>query len=394
MKQACYTGGDMPAYFVYYASINIVGAIIFSILLIHDYSRVDRQEKQVKYDRALVAFLLYFISDAIWSGVDSSFFPVNKFTVLSTNFSNFFMMTLITYTWLCYVMAEEHIKNRNSLLVKHILVMPLTISILVLIVAYIFSPELLIDSNYKTTTAFDIFLVVVPFLYIVAVIVYGIKKATKEKNPMEKGRHLYIGLFPLITVVGGFLQMMLMPELPVFCFSSTILMMVFYIHSMESQISTDPLTKLNNRGQLLRYVSQESNLWIEGRETYVVMTDVNDFKKINDTYGHWEGDSALILLSSAITHVIRKRNMPIFLARYGGDEFILIVHPADEAELDILIDNIRASIIEKCDKENKPYRMKIGIGFDKLEKGESDAFSKSLKRADEKMYENKKSLKK
>ena len=39
----------MPAYFVYYASINIVGAIIFSILLIHDYSRVDRQEKQVKY---------------------------------------------------------------------------------------------------------------------------------------------------------------------------------------------------------------------------------------------------------------------------------------------------------------------------------------------------------
>ena len=67
MKQACYTGGDMPAYFVYYASINIVGAIIFSILLIHDYSRVDRQEKQVKYDRALVAFLLYFISPLIIS---------------------------------------------------------------------------------------------------------------------------------------------------------------------------------------------------------------------------------------------------------------------------------------------------------------------------------------
>ena len=394
MKQACYTGGDMPAYFVYYASINIVGAIIFSILLIHDYSRVDRQEKQVKYDRALVAFLLYFISDAIWSGVDSSFFPVNKYTVLSTNFSNFFMMTLITYTWLCYVMAEEHIKNRNSLLVKHILVMPLTISIIVLIVAYIISPGLLIDSEYKTTKAFDLFLVIVPFFYIIAVIIYGIKMAANEKNPMEKGRHLYIGLFPLIAVAGGFLQMMLMPELPVFCFSSTILMMVFYIHSMESQISTDPLTKLNNRGQLLRYVSQESSLWMEGRSTYVVMIDINDFKKINDTYGHWEGDSALILLSSAITNVIRKRSIPIFLARYGGDEFILIVHPADENELNTLIENIRLSIIEKCEKENKPYRMQVGIGLDKLNKEEQDAFSKALKRADDKMYENKKSLKK
>lgn len=383
----------MPAYFVYYASINLVGAIIFSILLIHDYSRIDRQEKQVKYDHALLAFLLYFLSDAIWSGVDSRFFPVNNFTVLATNFSNFFLMTLITYTWLCYVMAAEHIKNRNSLLVKHILIVPLSISIIVLIMAYILSPGLLIDSNFKTTTAFDIFLVIVPFFYIVAVIIYGVKRASKEKNPMEKGRHLYIGFFPLIAVAGGFLQMMLMPELPIFCFSSTILMMVFYIHSMESQISTDPLTKLNNRGQLLRYVSQDSNLWIEGRETYVVMTDINDFKMINDTYGHWEGDSALILLSSAITSVIRKRNMPIFLARYGGDEFIMIVHPVDSSELDTLIENIRGSIIEKCEKENKPYRIQVGIGFDKLEKGEQDAFSKSLNRADDKMYENKKSLK-
>jgi diguanylate cyclase (GGDEF)-like protein len=291
-------------------------------------------------------------------------------------------------------MAEEHIKNRNSLLVKHILVMPLTISIIVLIVAYIISPGLLVDSEYKTTKAFDLFLVIVPFFYIIAVIIYGIKMAANEKNPMEKGRHLYIGLFPLIAVAWGFLQMMLMPELPVFCFSSTILMMVFYIHSMESQISTDPLTKLNNRGQLLRYVSQESSLWMEGRSTYVVMIDINDFKKINDTYGHWEGDSALILLSSAITNVIRKRSIPIFLARYGGDEFILIAHPADENELNTLIENIRLSIIEKCEKENKPYRMQVGIGLDKLNKEEQDAFSKALKRADDKMYENKKSLKK
>ena len=56
------------------------------------------------------------------------------------------------------------------------------------------------------------------------------------------------------------------------------------------QVSTDPLTKLNNRGQLVRYVSQESNLRIEGRQTYIIMMDINYFKKINDTYGHAEGD--------------------------------------------------------------------------------------------------------
>ena len=58
----------MSDYFIYYASTNIVGAIIFGIMLIHDCLGVDRQEKQIKYDHSLIAFMLYFISDAIWAG--------------------------------------------------------------------------------------------------------------------------------------------------------------------------------------------------------------------------------------------------------------------------------------------------------------------------------------
>jgi diguanylate cyclase (GGDEF)-like protein len=196
-----------------------------------------------------------------------------------------------------------------------------------------------------------------------------------------------------MTIAGGLFQMLLMPELPIFCFSSILLMLIFYIKSMDSRISTDPLTNLNNRGQLLRYISQEGNLFSEGRSTYIVMIDINDFKKINDTYGHSEGDCALVILSGAITSVIRNHHMPIFLARYGGDEFILIVRPVEESEMDALIADLRESIIKKCESENKPYRMSVGIGIDKLEKSEADAFAKSLKRADDKMYYNKQSMK-
>ena len=62
----------MIEYFTYYASSNIVGIIIFGIMLAHDCLGVDRQEKQLKYDQVLIAFILYFISDAIWSGVDAA----------------------------------------------------------------------------------------------------------------------------------------------------------------------------------------------------------------------------------------------------------------------------------------------------------------------------------
>ena len=379
----------MPDYFIYYASINLVGAVFFGIMLHHDHTSIDKQEKQIKYDHALLAFFMYFVSDAIWSGVDSGVFPVSTVTVMITTFSNFVLMTVITYSWLLYVMAEDHIPVRNRLAIKHALIFPLFVSGVALIVVYIVSPELLISPEYKSTRVFDAFICIIPYIYIIAVLVYTIRKSIGEKNPLEKKKHLYIGGFPIMVTVGGFLQMALMPELPIFCFSSTILMLIFYIKSMDSRISTDPLTNLNNRGQLLRYISQEGNLFTEGRSTYIVMIDINDFKLINDTYGHSEGDAALVLLSGAITSVIRNHHMPIFLARYGGDEFILIVRPADESEMDKLISDIREGIIKKCESENKPYRMSVGIGIDKLVRSEADAFAKSLKRADDKMYENK-----
>ncbi len=383
----------MSEYFIYYASFNIVGAIIFGIMLTHDRRGIDKQEKQLKYDQALIAFLLYFVSDAIWAGVDSGVFPANSFTILATDLSNYILMTAITYTWMQYVMAVEQVPIRNNKKHQWILTVPFILSIIALIITYLVAPGLLIDENMKTTKMFDAFLVIVPYIYIIAVIVRSVKEAKKEDNPSEKKRHLYIGFFPLMVVAGGLAQMILMPALPVFCFASTILMLIFYIQSIESQISTDPLTKLNNRGQLVRYASQESNLWMDGHSTYVMMMDINDFKKINDTYGHAEGDKALVILSDTLTTVAKSYCFPIFLGRYGGDEFVLIVHPTAKTELEDMIRNIRSEIRKKCEKENKPYILSVGIGYDELQKNEQDAFAKSMKRADDKMYEDKERVK-
>lgn len=382
----------MSEYFIYYASINIVGAVIFGIMLANDYIGLDRQEKQLKYDHALIAFILYFLSDAIWAGVDAGVFPVNQFTVITTTFLNFVIMTLIIYTWLCYVLAVEQIPNRNSMTMRIILALPLILSMVGLILTYLISPRLLIDENLKNTAAFDAFLVAVPYIYLIAIIVYTIKKAHSEENIIEKKKHIYIGLFPIMTVIGGLLQMILMPALPIFCFSSTILMVIFYIKSIDTQISKDPLTNLNNRGQLARYVSQKSNLLIEGRTTYVVMIDVNDFKNVNDTYGHAEGDSALVIIAKALLKAVKSRTIPLFLGRYGGDEFVLIAHPVKEEELTELLEHVRDNIFSMCKSENKPYLLTIGIGYDEM-LGEEDTFQKCMQRADDKLYINKEYIK-
>ena len=162
-------------------------------------------------------------------------------------------------------------------------------------------------------------------------------------------------------------------------------MIIFYIQSMDSQISTDPLTKLNNRGQLSRYLSQPSNLRMEGRKTYVVMVDVNDFKMINDTYGHAEGDAALIIIAQALVSTVRARSMPMFLGRYGGDEFVLIAHPVKEEELEDVVRDLRSNLQKKCESEKKAYLLSVGIGYDEL-LGENDTIHKCMQRADSKLY--------
>ena len=375
----------MQDYFIYYASANIIGTIIFGVMLAHDRFSVDRQEKQLKYDQTLVAFMLYFISDTIWAAVDSELINKTQLPVSITNYVNFILMTGITYSWLKYVMAVEKLEKRNRLAVKHGIVFPFAVSAIILLLLFIAAPHVLLEDSLSVTPVFDGFMIVTPSIYIVAVIMYALKEIKREDDPIERRKHFYIAFFPVMLVAGGLLQMIFMPTLPLFCYAGTIFMLIFHMKTTDDQISTDPLTKLNNRSQLIRYVAQESNMRIEGRATYVVMMDINDFKKINDNLGHAEGDMALVLFAKALVDTIKNCNMPMFLGRFGGDEFVLIAHPIKKEEIDALIEEIRSNVRKECLKEKKTYVLSAGIGYDEL-LNPPDTFQKCMQRADSKLY--------
>lgn len=375
----------MSDYFIYYTESNIVCIIIFSIMLLHSLLSVDRQEKQIKYVYALIAFMLYFLTDTIWASVLAGVLPKNRFTVIATNLANYVLMAAITYCWLEYVMAVEQLPYRNRAINKFSVLFPFLLSTAALIVTWFVSPGALLNDALELQPAYHLFLIGVPIINIVAVLFYSLRKALKEENPIEKRRHLYIGFFPIMVILGGLVQILFLPSTPIFCFCCTILMLIFFVQSMDIQISLDPLTGLNNRGQLIRYVSQKGNLYVDGSLTYVIMLDVNDFKKINDTFGHAEGDRALVILADSLKTVVRNRSTPIFLARFGGDEFILIAHLKDEDALKELIREIRAEIAAQCRAAGTPYQISVGIGYSELRQGQ-DSFQLCMQRADQNLY--------
>lgn len=406
----------MSEFFVYYAESNIVCVIIFLIMLVHNLRRVDRQEKQIKYDYTLVMFILYFVTDIFWAAVLDGALPKTTFSVVAINFLNYLFMAGIAYSWLQYAMAVEEAPRRNRPVNVFAVAFPFVVATLVLILTDLISPDSIIDKDLQLRPLYYVFQLTVPIIYIVAALVYTLRKAVRAKVREERKDHLLLGFFPLLVVFGGLFQVAVMPDTPIFCFASTILMIIFYIQSMENQISLDPLTGLNNRGQLLRYASQESSIRREGRKTYVYMVDVNDFKHINDVYGHAEGDSALIMIADSLKRAAGRLDMPVFIGRYGGDEFVAIVHPeAEDAGADGMAagavasaasgggagaggasgfdpnefrDSFREYLRKCCLKRETPYMVEVGVGCDELGPA-PDTFQQCIVRADKKLYEDK-----
>ena len=115
------------------------------------------------------------------------------------------------------------------------------------------------------------------------------------------------------------------------------------------------------------------------------LNKLNGFKKINDTFGHAEGDQALIILADALKEIAKNYVSPIFLCRYGGDEFLLIVHPNNDSDIVSLISMIRRDTEDRCRTLEKPYLISVGAGYEKFA-AEHDTIQKCIQRADKNLY--------
>lgn len=375
-------------YFVVYAEANLVCTILFSILLAHDMRRPIRPEAQQVFDWALMAHIAYFISDIIWAAEIAGVFPRMRWLVAAVSLSNFIFLGSLALFWFFYVAATMDLPLRKTKRGLWLIRAPFCIMLAVLVIAYLSSPAYWISPDLELNFLYYPLMLAVPLVYLLASLFYSLYRAGKTANPEERRSFLFTGLYPTTVVAIGIVQTTLVKDIPLFCYGCAIMMVIFYIHSMEDQISLDPLTKLNNRGQLQRFVAQPGNLYREGQETYVVMMDANFFKQINDSYGHAEGDRALLFIAEALKRSLHVLGSAPFLGRYGGDEFILIAYVRREEDLNALAEEIRRRLDEAREKEGLPYVLSVGIGWSRFA-GEGDTFQACMHRADQQLYEDK-----
>ena len=105
---------------------------------------------------------------------------------------------------------------------------------------------------------------------------------------------------------------------------------------------TDPLTQVLNRRRFLEIASQQLQLATRhGHPTSILLLDFDHFKQINDRFGHQVGDQVLVAAAAAIKRLCRRTDA---LARFGGEEFILLLPHTGRAGAEMVAERIRAEV--------------------------------------------------
>jgi diguanylate cyclase (GGDEF)-like protein len=160
----------------------------------------------------------------------------------------------------------------------------------------------------------------------------------------------------------------------------------FVDRELRSLALTDDLTGLYNRRGFLASATHHLRLAKRNNEALLLFfADVNNLKPINDSYGHREGDLALIRTADALEQTFRDSDI---LARLSGDEFgVLAAEASSESE-----EAIRRRLqhnLKKSDDEESPYELSISVGVARFNPHHPTSLAELMGQADEAMYQQK-----
>jgi len=149
--------------------------------------------------------------------------------------------------------------------------------------------------------------------------------------------------------------------------------------NLRQKAYNDALTGIFNRRGLLKYIKTKL---LEYKYSIVII-DIDNFKQVNDTYGHDAGDEVLKHLANRISKNIRKTDV---IARWGGEEFVLLVKSSELEIVQIIAEKLRMDI----EKEKFPVVEKITASFGVSNfKNRNQSFEDVFKNADNALYQAK-----
>lgn len=222
--------------------------------------------------------------------------------------------------------------------------------------------------------------------YCYGLLIYSLMYLIKHKQYIEKRKYISMIVYFIPMAIGTTIQV-LFYGYSLNWVGMMLSLLIIYFNIQNRGINTDYLTGIYNRRQLDEYIRERIRNSTENKSFSAILLDLNEFKSINDRFGHKIGDEAL---KDSVEIIRRSLNTDDFIARFGGDEFVIITDIYNGQTLDKVVNRIRKNVENFNVSNLKPYNLNFSIGYDIYScnsKMEADEFFKHI---DMLMYENKK----
>lgn len=330
---------------------------------------------------------ILLIDIGVWYMIDTGRYITTPLFQI-TNILYYCMTELIAYMWflyVCYRVYGEDLSVAHKRMSLAYLISLISICLIITsspVTHAIFYVE---NGEFHRGPLLPVY-VVVGFAYLISASVIAFTTGRKTSRLKKRQNNFFLSYVILLPLIGGSIQIINFDLLFLWPFTTAGFFLI-YVNFQRSQISMDALTALNNRGSLdkhlsHKYQSSESS-W------YLVIADVDKFKYINDKFGHVEGDNALKSVAKAL---VKAFGTTSFIARYGGDEFAVIVESQSDSKVERMINTLHTELDNSNKRNNRQYPLKLSTGYARCDKDKISSIEELTDIVDHKMYQNKKML--
>lgn len=373
---------------LYYLQTNVFCILILLIIYFALRNRTGTIPAQrIVFGRLLLTTVVLCVADSTAWWLIGSEAPGAGIILKISNAVYFSCITLAGYIWLCYVELRVRDQNFNFRRQRRITAIPLLIMLLIIGVNLVIPVLYSIDENNIYTRGKWVFLHwVISWFYLIYAMLEVIRKIRESASRAERDRFLPMLWFTVCPAVAAALQMF------VYGITSTIGGITFgalivAVNYLMDEISKDTLTGLNNRRTLEKTMAEV--LQRTNTKVTVFMCDIDKFKSINDTLGHFAGDMVLRRMSEALKKSCGEFEKRLFLCRYGGDEFVICGMDLEEVDAERLIQSVKSNIESVNSENEKNLRFGISIGTASDVCRNYADIERLIQIADKSMYEKK-----
>lgn len=310
-------------------------------------------------------------------GKPGIFFILANYTL---NLFSYMLVPVCPYLWVIYIHYQVRHYKRNMHRIAKLLAIPLLISLIFSVLNLFNGAAFYFDDMhfYHRGPWFPLF-VSVSFFYLI----YGLIIIIKQKKEIDKKHFLPLLLFIFPPLIGGLFQICYYGVALVWP-GMTLSLLIVFMFTQHTELNTDYLTGLYNRRKLDNHLE---NKIASANGFAAIMIDIDNFKNINDSFGHAAGDHLLEKTAQLLRECLRKED---FIARYGGDEFVIIMNSKRKTDLDRTVQRIREAIYNYNHNSNSPYLLSLSLGYDVYDSESDISPHDFFKHIDNLMYKNKK----